>query len=492
MRQNGIVTLSFVALTLALLFLRLYAFEENVMFIGDQGRDALIIHQIVTFEKFTLIGAPSSIGMVFLGPFYYYLVAPFLPLFGFNPAGLAYGVAFFAILGTLIATGIIAKKYHWIPAVTFLALVAFSATLIDFSRFSWNPNLLPYLSFFTLFFFVKWLEKPTLKYGMLFGLSFGLSIQLHYLALLLVLPFALLFGYELLKGKKREHMKRIFSLGTPILTFCITLLPLIVFDIRHDMVNLTQLMRLFAEGKISDTNGNVVSGLLGTVQGATNHILGIATTPLVSFILIGTILVLAIYAGMKMKSRLYFTHLIVVITYVVMFSFINSPKIPHYYTPIYVSFYFVLALIPWALFKENKFRTIGISSLFVLLFLFVNAPRYYFLTREPNDQIGLARAFADSFKPFIKKQPIQVVTIPFTESHGHFRYFLKLNGVRVLPEDSVEQAEELYVMCFTECKPQDDPQWQIAAFHNKMLAGFWKHRNVTIYKFIHGPKKNGT
>lgn len=490
MRQNGILTASFLVLTAVTIFLRLYAFEENVMFIGDQGRDALIIHQIVTLEKFTLIGAPSSIGMVFLGPFYYYLVAPFLLLFGFNPAGLAFGVAFFAILGTLVATGIIVQKYHWIPALTFLGLIGFSSTLIDFSRFSWNPNLLPYLSFFTLFWFIKWLEKPSFKYGVLFGLSFGLSIQLHYLALLLVVPFLLLFGFEIKKSKKNQRMNLLSQLTIPILAFCTTLLPLVLFDVRHEFVNVKQLIRMFQEGKISDTNGNIISGLMGTVQGASSHVLGISTTPAFASLLIGGILIIAVLAGMKIKSRLFWTHLIVVLTYMFMFSFINSPKIPHYYTPIYLSLYFILALIPWAFYTEKRVYAMGFSFLFVFIFLLTNAPRYYFLTREPNDQIGIASAFADSFTPYIKKQPIQLVTIPFTESHGHFRYFLKLNGVKVLPEDSVEQAEELYVMCFTECKPQDDPQWQIAAFRNKMLAGFWKQGNVTIYKIIHGPEKN--
>jgi hypothetical protein len=80
------------------------------------------------------------------------------------------------------------------------------------------------------------------------------------------------------------------------------------------------------------------------------------------------------------------------------------------------------------------------------------------------------------------------VALPFTETDAHFRYFLEINGYKILPHDSPEQPAELFVMCFkpSECKPTDDPHWQIAAFENKQLAGFWKAKNVTIYKIIHG------
>jgi len=67
------------------LFLRFYKLNGFVTFLGDQGRDAIIIKRIVSFEHFPAIGPPTSVGQVYLGPFYYYFIAPWLWLFNFEP-----------------------------------------------------------------------------------------------------------------------------------------------------------------------------------------------------------------------------------------------------------------------------------------------------------------------------------------------------------------------------------------------------------------------
>src|SRR3989338_11349462 len=89
---------SILVLFLIGVFLRFYRFPEFVTFLGDQGRDAIIVKRIITFEHFPAIGAPTSYGQVYLGPFYYYFMAPWLLLFNFNPLGLAVGVAFYSSL----------------------------------------------------------------------------------------------------------------------------------------------------------------------------------------------------------------------------------------------------------------------------------------------------------------------------------------------------------------------------------------------------------
>ena len=80
-------------------FLRLYRLPNFATFLSDQGRDAIIIKRIVTFEHWPAIGAPSSVGQIYLGPFYYYLMVPFLALFQLQPIGLAFGSAIISISG---------------------------------------------------------------------------------------------------------------------------------------------------------------------------------------------------------------------------------------------------------------------------------------------------------------------------------------------------------------------------------------------------------
>jgi len=42
-------------------------------FLGDEGRDVLIVYNIL-HGKLTLLGPTASVGGFFLGPIYYYLV----------------------------------------------------------------------------------------------------------------------------------------------------------------------------------------------------------------------------------------------------------------------------------------------------------------------------------------------------------------------------------------------------------------------------------
>src|SRR3989338_7539538 len=77
-------------------FLRLYRIEDYMTFLGDEGRDVLVVYNIL-HGKFTLLGPTASVGGFFLGPIYYYFMTPFLWLFNYNPVGPAVMVALFGI-----------------------------------------------------------------------------------------------------------------------------------------------------------------------------------------------------------------------------------------------------------------------------------------------------------------------------------------------------------------------------------------------------------
>jgi len=120
MNKKNLFTIATATLVGLLFFFRFYKLYEFVTFLSDQGRDAIILKRIITFEHFPAIGAPSSVGQVYLGPFYYYLVAPFLGLFNFDPVGPAIGVAILSIVGIFVAY--LAVKKEVSPAVTLIFL----------------------------------------------------------------------------------------------------------------------------------------------------------------------------------------------------------------------------------------------------------------------------------------------------------------------------------------------------------------------------------
>src|SRR3989339_2262188 len=111
------------------IFLRLYRFEGFVTFLGDQGRDAIIVNRIITLEHFPAIGPPTSVGQVYLGPFYYYFIAPWLLFFNHQPVGPAFGVAIFSCLYLLINYLIVTKLFDKKIAVISTFLLSFSTVL---------------------------------------------------------------------------------------------------------------------------------------------------------------------------------------------------------------------------------------------------------------------------------------------------------------------------------------------------------------------------
>ncbi len=483
MKKQKLIFIIAGVLILIAAFLRLYQIEGFMTFLGDQGRDALIVKRILRFEHFPAIGAPSSVGQIYLGPFYYYLITPFLLFTNFNPVGLGIGVAILSVAGIAHAWYVIQKKYGVATSIPFLFFMVFSFVLIELSRFSWNPNLLPFFTFLMIYFFYKWIKEHTINYAILFGAFTSFCIQLHYLSVLSFLPVIVVYIYFISHIKKKAEMLKQTAVSFGSFLFFSS--PLILFDLRHNFLNTKNFIALFTEGKVS-SDASYWSKFLETNRAFFNHALQMEMSPMMAGLLFFVLVTLGFLIIKKTKSVLISLNILSFIVFILGFSVLASARHYHYFGPVYVSFYLLLACIPLLL--KTKLHQYISAALLVIIFISFQIPNYYFLFKKPNSQIGYARDIAASFKPYIKDQPIQIVALPFTETDAHFRYFLEIDGYKILPHDSPEQPAELFVMCFkpSECKPTDDPHWQIAAFENKQLAGFWKAKNVTIYKIIHG------
>ncbi|EKE14291.1 MAG: hypothetical protein ACD_12C00589G0002, partial [uncultured bacterium] len=184
-------------------FLRFYKLNGFTTFLGDQGRDAIVVKRILTLEHLPAIGAPTSIGQVYLGPFYYYFISPWLWFFKLNPIGLAFGVAVFSSIYLLINYFIVKELLNKKIALISTIFLSFSSVLIDFSRFSWNPNLLPLFTLLTVYFVIKSLKEDKWYYFALSGAFISFSIQLHYLSLFLIPPILILFVNKVIFALKK-------------------------------------------------------------------------------------------------------------------------------------------------------------------------------------------------------------------------------------------------------------------------------------------------
>lgn len=236
--------LGLVVLFLLSIFLRFYQFSSRLMFLGDQGRDVLMAYKILHGDLI-FIGPMTSVGNFYLGPFYYYFIAPWLFLFHYSPLGPGVAIA----MASLVS---LALFYYFVYSVTSSHLIALGSSLlyatnpiiVEYSRFSWNPNLLPLASLFFLYlvyyFGQKKEEGYTLSQAIGLGLTYGIILQLHYLAgLIIFLPLMLRWKFWL--NIRKSYLSWLALIGSAVFIQ----LPFFLFEIKHDFREIHNLLNSF-------------------------------------------------------------------------------------------------------------------------------------------------------------------------------------------------------------------------------------------------------
>lgn len=230
-------------------WLRLFNLESTLMFLGDQGRDALIVARI--FREFdpAFIGPVTSVGNMYLGPFYYYFMLPFLMLSYPSPIGPAVGVALVNIVTIFL-------MYYW--GQTFVGkkaalwasfFFAFSNIAITYARFSWNPNLSAFFSLLVLYLTLK-AHQSSSKCYLGLGLAAGLLIQLHYVNLILIPVIGIFWLKKAFLTHREEKAKlKLFYTHSflALLIFSLTFVPLALFDWKYDWRNTQAAFSIFSQ-----------------------------------------------------------------------------------------------------------------------------------------------------------------------------------------------------------------------------------------------------
>ena len=459
-------------------FLRLYRLTEFARFLGDEGRDAIVVKRIITFEHFPAVGAPTSVGQVYLGPFYYYFIAPWLALFKLDPVGLAYGVAVFSIV--FLAVIYLLTRHFFNERVAIIAtfLTSFSYVLIELSRFSWNPNLLPLFSMLTVFFFLKALKNKSKVFYFLFGVFFSFSVQLHYLAMSLALP-VLIIGLEDFLSNVKSRGEKIINYSISVASFVFFMIPLLIFDLRHNFLNSRNFVRLFQSGEaIGDGK---IFALVSTFSDLNQYLFSISFNNVLALVLFVIILVLFFF-NLQKKEYYFRAFIIFFIGSLIVISLYPGVKHPHYLGMLYPFYIIVIARILSDFLKRGIFDKV-LVFMFLIAFLFLNSKNYLFLKEEPNNQIGLAKNIAQKIYENVKTDKFTVTSLPEKYSDSTYRYFLEIWGKRPNDTDSMEKADELFVVCEKKCSPIiGNPLWDIAYFAPTEIVGEWRVRGVKIYK----------
>lgn len=229
------VPILLLAIVLIGAYLRLSHFNELARFNADQVRDTKIVTQMIQEHQFPLLG-PKAGGTTFrLGPAFYYLQYLSGNIFGATPAGIAIIVPLLSIL-SIIALFYLLRFYfteHFSLLLTFLYATSFYA--IRYSRFAWNPNLIPFFLFIYLIALLQILQKKSsLFWYVIAGISMGIGIQLH-TTLLIFMP--LLFVCTQIYLHRTRHLVHIKNILITVLIAIALYIPAIIHDIQNNIGN---------------------------------------------------------------------------------------------------------------------------------------------------------------------------------------------------------------------------------------------------------------
>jgi len=449
-----------------------------VTFLGDQGRDAIIIKRIITGEHFPAIGAPTSVGQVYLGPFYYYFIAPWLLLFKFQPIGLAFGVAVYSSFYLLVNYFIVKELFNKKIALISTIFLSFSSVLIDFSRFSWNPNLLPLFVLLTIYFAIKSLQTNKWHYFFLLGAFLSFSIQLHYLALFLIPAIGIIFLSSLYKKSVKQLISQFHNFLISVLSFIIFSSPLIIFDLRHNFLNSKLFLALF---KSSGTSfASKINSFFDSFYYLNFYSFNINLNKFFIYVLL-VFLFIILFTLIKKSSNLKTFLLIFFITIVGM-SLYNGPKHPHYFGILF-PLYFVIISYFLASLNQSSFGKIVIAF-FISGYIFLNFQKYYFLRNQPNNQIAHAEKVAQFLDKKIGKEKFNFAVQPDGDPEDAYLYFLELKGKVPLDRKKLEVGNEMFIVCGNDCDLKNTKSWNINMFGKFEISSEWSVEGVRIYKLI--------
>lgn len=240
-KDSYLIKIGLIAALFTFFFLRFYLIEQRTVFNWDQARDAQTVSQILS-GKLTLIG-PRVLGpdKFFLGPYFYYLLTPFYLVTQGSPVAMVWFLVCYNIVFVVLLWLIVKKLFSSKTALFALILWAVNPSFVKNDIISWNPVLVPLIVISVWYWCYLALKKSKFIW-LLLGFTLGLGVNFHFQIIFLI-PFIILFFWL---NKKVVNLKKIFL---SVIGFCASLLPLLLFDFRHNFLNSKLFMKFFATGQ---------------------------------------------------------------------------------------------------------------------------------------------------------------------------------------------------------------------------------------------------
>lgn len=482
LKKNKLEILILGIILIVALFFRLYRIEEFMTYLGDEGRDVRIVRDLITEGNLVFIGPQTSVGNMYLGPLYYYLMAPALFLSGLSPVGPAIMVALLSVL-TVFLTWFVARKWFGKVAAIFSALLyAISPIAIIYGRTSWNPNPLPLFSLLSIWGIYQVWHTKKYFWLSLIGVFMAFALQMHYLALLLLPTIGLFWFYSLKKTKaKRQSFVKNSLLGAFFFLFLMS--PLVLFDIKHQGMNLAAFVSLFSAKSGVFNLGHLLVKPFSLLALVFSSLLTGKETPqilvtlLISIVTVSYLFLKRYQAPVKIITAWLFFSLLGLSLY-------NQPIYIHYLGLVYPLVFILVGAILALLLKKGP--VISAITLTLVILLVTNSLQTSPAFGSPNRQLQRTEEVVDLIIRESKGEPFNLGLIAKNNYDQSYRYFLE-NKKSSLEPDQNRVTRQLFVICEDgeACKPEGHSQYQIAVFGIAHVSEQWSIDGIKIYRLIH-------
>lgn len=466
-------------------FLRFWHIRDYVVFLGDEGRDMIIMRDMFVNMRLTFLGPTASVGGFYLGPIYYWMAAPFLLLFNYDPAGPAYFVGLMGVATVLLLFKFLKESVGFWPAIVASILYATAPLIVRYSRSSWNPNPLPFFALLIMYCLYQAIEKRKNLYFLVAGASFGIAIQLHYLASILVPIVALII---LINVNYRYWLKTflLFLVG-----FIFTFSPFLIFEIKHNFPNFRTILEFVTRGStagfkslniigLTSDMGRIFLGEISTLKKV------LITTLFFWFLAISSITGLVLNRSDKKKRLIYIIATSWFLVGLAGLRFYSGQIYDYYFGFMFPAPFLLLGLLFSQTERIRYLKPAGIVIAYLLTFLFLSNSFY---KTPSNKLIGQTTHIADFVIEKSDNKPFNFALITDGNSDDAYRYFLEIKGKKPVNLGTLV-TDQLIVVCESKkCEPLGNPTWEIAGFGRAEIDGEWNldKYGFKIFRLTHWP-----
>lgn len=439
----------FLGLAVFITSIRMWNYPAWFTFDADQETLSQMVKTVVVDHHPLLIGMPTSVGGMFIGPFLIYLLIPFYLIFQMQPIAQVVFVALNSIF-LLFSLGFVASRVLSTKTATIAVLLyGFSWLLTIFDRTFWNPTLLPLIITWVVYFIWRYWENfPKRKYLFLSAITASAMFHLHFVSLAGYFFVFLSWGLIAILKKKLDPVGLLIIIGCA----AVSLSPLFVFDFRHNFLISHNFANFLLHG------GNASDTIIRQLPMLTRVriLLSILGTAVYNYPSVYLEALTALFIGLKAyksyhsqgresrTSKNFFEILFSILLLILFLIFLksNTPILPYYFLIIFPLWAIVIARFVGDLMSMN----VVVGVIVILLFLGVNVPE---IVNTKND-LGLTNkeAVVDYIVDNADGKSFKVDFVSEPGRKTGFYYLFWLRG-KTLIEDQTVKTQASYKIIIT-------------------------------------------